>query len=149
MAYSQAQGDLIQWLDADDILAPDKIEQQIKRLTIDNSSMTLYSSAFGLFYYRYQRSKFYPDSLWRNYLQPLEWMIIKFRENLWMSLDIWPINRTLTDIVGRWNENLSMNDDGEYICHVVLACNKIVFVPESISYCRIGNLGSLSTLENP
>jgi len=146
-AYSHAQGDFIQWLDADDLLAPDKIEQQIKRLAIENSNMTLYSSAFGFFYYRYQKSKFKPNNLWQD-LPPLDWMIIKFRENLWMSLDAWLISRTLTDLAGRWNEKLSRDDDGEYICRVVLACNKIVFVPEAISYCRIGNLGSLSTRRN-
>lgn len=144
LALSQAQGDWIQWLDADDILAPDKIENQLKKANSNNSSKILYSSAYGLFYYRYKKSKFYPDNLWQDLL-PLEWMIIKFRDHLWMSMNAWLISRTLTDKTGKWNENLSLNDDGEYICRIVSACENIVFVKEAVSYCRIGNVNSLSS----
>ncbi len=143
-ALSYAQGDWIQWLDADDMLAPDKIEKQIKKAGADNSDKILYSSAFGLFYHRYKKSKFYPDNLWQD-LQPLEWMIIKFRDHLWMSMNAWLISRKLTDLTGQWNENLSLNDDGEYICRIISACDKIIFEKEALSYCRIGNVSSLSS----
>lgn len=31
-AFQESKGDFIQWLDADDVLAPDKIERQVRRL---------------------------------------------------------------------------------------------------------------------
>jgi glycosyltransferase involved in cell wall biosynthesis len=143
-ALSYAQGDLIQWLDADDLLAPDKIAQQIKIMkTNQDSSQHVYSSAFGQFYYRHQKANFLPDNLWQDHL-PIDWLLIKMRENLWMSMDAWLINRRLTEIAGPWDEKLSLDDDGDYICRIVLASHKVIFVSEAKSYCRVGNFGSLS-----
>jgi glycosyltransferase involved in cell wall biosynthesis len=143
-ALQNAHGDYIQWLDADDLLAPDKIEQQLIRIRTDQfSSKYLYSSAFGRFYFRHQKAIFIRDNLWQDLL-PLEWILTKLRENLWMSLDAWLISRELTEIAGPWNESLSLDDDGEYISRIVLASEKVVFVPSAKSYCRKGNLSSLS-----
>jgi glycosyltransferase involved in cell wall biosynthesis len=140
-----AQGDYIQWLDADDLLAPDKIEQQMK-MTYDpkNTWKTLYSSSFGRFYFRYQSAKFIKNSLWQDLL-PLDWMLIKFRESVYMSLDAWLVSRKLTEIAGPWDERLVRDNDGDYSCHLVLASDKVIFVPEAKSYYRAGNFGSLST----
>jgi glycosyltransferase involved in cell wall biosynthesis len=63
-ALSLAQGDYIQWLDADDLLAPDKISKQI----ICNEEngcdpLILSSSAWGKFISNPNRAKFKPDIL--------------------------------------------------------------------------------------
>jgi len=46
-AFSLSQGEYIQWLDADDLLAPDKIEKQIEVLDRGVSKRTLLSSGWG------------------------------------------------------------------------------------------------------
>jgi glycosyltransferase involved in cell wall biosynthesis len=43
-ALSLSQGDYIQWLDADDLLSPDKVAQQIETATHSGSRRTLFSS---------------------------------------------------------------------------------------------------------
>jgi len=45
-----SQGDYIQWLDADDILAPDKIERQLTTLQKSDSKRLLLPSAWACFY---------------------------------------------------------------------------------------------------
>src|SRR5689334_6006096 len=45
-AFSLCQGDYIQWLDADDLLAPDKIEKQMALLETLPSKRLLVSSAW-------------------------------------------------------------------------------------------------------
>src|SRR5215467_9558770 len=62
-ALSIGQGDYIQWLDADDILAPDKIEKQIELIRTLDSNRWLLSSSWGSFLYRTQRAKFVPTAL--------------------------------------------------------------------------------------
>ena len=141
-ALQQAQGDYIQWLDADDILAPLKIEKQMKAVHQIGKSMVLLSCSWGEFYYRYWKAKFKPDSLWKD-LDPVEWLITKFSEGCWMSNSAWLVSRPLTELAGPWDDRLSMDQDGEYFCRVVAMSEKVVFVPEAKEYIRVANPGSV------
>ena len=51
-AYQLSQGDYIQELDSDDLLAPDKIERQLVALREGDSKRLLLSSPWAYFYYR-------------------------------------------------------------------------------------------------
>ena len=51
-AFSLCHGDYIQWLDADDLLAPTKIERQLTSLRETDSERVLLSSPMARFYYR-------------------------------------------------------------------------------------------------
>ena len=59
-AYSICQGDYIQWLDADDLLEPDKIARQMDATDRDAGKRMLLSSAWGYFMYRVHRADFVP-----------------------------------------------------------------------------------------
>ncbi len=142
-ALSLAQGDFIQWLDADDFLAPDKIERQMMRGEFDSSTRILLSSVFCNFYFRWQGAVFPSNGLCRD-LSPLDFMLIKFRDNLWLSPSVWLVSRSLAESAGPWDEDLSLDDDGEYFGRVVLASERILHVPEARSYKRIGVPGNLS-----
>lgn len=139
-ALSLAQGDYIQWLDADDILAPDKIAYQMKQAEPRTSSRVLLSSSWGKFYYRPERSIFTPDSLWEN-LEPTEWLYRKMHENRWMAIESWLVSRRLTEMAGPWNEEMSLDDDGEYFARVLSHSSGIRYVPEARCFCRRGNIG--------
>src|SRR3989475_12805478 len=75
-ALSVCQGDYIQWLDADDLLAPDKIPRQMEAIERCQSKRTLFSSSWGYFFYRLKRAEFNPTPLWCD-LSPVEWLIRK------------------------------------------------------------------------
>jgi glycosyltransferase involved in cell wall biosynthesis len=143
-ALSFAQGDYIQWLDADDVLAPDKVAWQLRDAEDGKTSRVLRSSAWGRFYYRKSQAKFIPNSLWQD-LTPTEWIYGKLDENAWMAIESWLVSRKLTELGHPWDESLSMDDDGEYFCRIVGASEKILFVPEAKSFCRNGNLSSISS----
>lgn len=143
-ALTLAQGEHIQWLDADDLIAPDKITQQLKKNDIGQNTRILLSSAWGTFYFRHQKAKFIPNSLWQD-LTPLEWLVIRFIENIWMPNAAWLVSRRLTELAGPWDERLIRDNDGEYFCRVVSASEKVKFVPDSKFYYRVGNFGSVST----
>jgi glycosyltransferase involved in cell wall biosynthesis len=138
-----AQGDYIQWLDADDLLAPDKISTQLEKSKMNRDERVLLSSAYGTFFYRKEKAIFDPHALWQNLL-PIDWLMIKFTENVWMNPAVWLISRQLIELAGPWDERLSLDDDGEYFCRVVSKSKEIRFVREAGSYYRQGNLGSLS-----
>jgi len=142
-ALSLSQGDYIQWLDADDLLAPDKISKQMVALEEDKSKRTLYSSAWGQFMYRHHRANFMPTALWCD-LPPNEWLLRKMGQNLHMQTATWLVSRDLAEAAGPWNTQMLGDDDGEYFCRVLLASNGVRFVPESKVYYRATGASSLS-----
>ena len=134
-ALSLAQGDYIQWLDADDLLAPDKVSIQLEGSEPGQSSRVLLSGAWGNFYHRPENSNFVPDRLWED-LEPVEWLYRKVAENLWMAPIAWLVSRKLTEMAGPWNESLSLDDDGEYFCRVLSSSTGTRFFRESRCFKR-------------
>jgi glycosyltransferase involved in cell wall biosynthesis len=145
-ALSVSRGDYIQWLDADDLLAPDKIARQVDALSRCRSRRTLLSSAWGSFLYRRHRAAFTPTALWCD-LTPVEWLLRKMEQNLYMQTATWLVSRELTEAAGLWNTSLLGDDDGEYFCRVLLGSDGICFVPEARVYYRISGAASLSQIE--
>jgi glycosyltransferase involved in cell wall biosynthesis len=143
LAFSLCKGDYIQWLDADDLLSPDKITRQMEVLEQLGDKRVVVSSAWGRFLYRYHRADFAPTALWCD-LTPTEWLLRKIGQNLFMQTATWLVSRELTEAVGPWDTRLLGDDDGEYFCRILLACSGERFVPESKVYFRALGYGSLS-----
>jgi glycosyltransferase involved in cell wall biosynthesis len=142
-AFSLSRGEYVQWLDADDILAADKIQQQMEARNGSVSKKTLLSSGWGRFLYRYHRAKFVPTVLWCD-LSPADWLLRKMGQNLHMQTATWLVSRELTEAAGPWNTTLLGDDDGEYFCRVLLKSDGIRFVPGAKVYYRASGMNSLS-----
>ena len=143
-AFSHAKGEYIQYIDADDLLHPDKIRLQIEK-TAEIQKNTLF---FGKCEY------FYNDKLNilkrdLNIYHHNDFYAYEFLNMMWLNAEALPplsylVHRSLIETAGGWNEELSNNDDGELFTRVILASEHIVFVPESISYYRMDTPNSLS-----
>ena len=142
-AFSLSHGDYIQWLDADDLLSPDKIATQVNWLSTHGGKRTLVSCAWGKFLYRYYRAKFVPTALWCD-LSPVEWLLRKMGQNIYMQTGSWLVSRELTEAVGPWDTRLSVDDDGEYFSRAIMASDGVQFVPEGKVYYRGPGFRSLS-----
>jgi glycosyltransferase involved in cell wall biosynthesis len=142
-ALRLSQGDYIQWLDADDLLAPDKIERQLGALREGDDTRTLLSAPWAYFSYRTEHARFVPSSLWQD-LSPIEWLIRKMGENLHMQTATWLTSRELADAAGPWDTRLLSDDDGEYFCRVLLASKGTRFVPQGRLYYRLTPSSRLS-----
>jgi len=134
-ALRLAQGDYIQWLDADDLLAPDKIERQLSALRESDSRRVLLSSPWAPFNYRITRARFVPTSLWQD-LSPVEWLLRKMGHNLHMQTATWLTSRELVAEAGPWDTRLLSDDDGEYFCRVLLASKGTRFAPTAKVFYR-------------
>jgi glycosyltransferase involved in cell wall biosynthesis len=144
-ALSISQGDYIQWLDADDLLSPDKISKQMEATEKYGNPRLLLSSEWGSFVYRTDKAKFSPTSLWCD-LSPVEWLIRKLAENLHMQTATWLTSRELTQAAGAWDTRLFVDDDGEYFCRVLLASDGVRFVPGAKVLYRITPSTRLSNI---
>lgn len=143
VALAQAQGDYFQWLDHDDLLAHNKISEQVRHLESIESDRVLLSGAFGTFYFRPEKSRIVPGPLWRD-LNPTDYFYAKFEKDTWLHTTCWLVSRKLTELAGRWWELRTSDDDGEYFCRVVASSERIHFVSTARSYWRIGNYASFS-----
>lgn len=146
-AYHASSGDYIQELDADDILAPDKIQRQLEALRPGDSRRTLLSSQWAPFYYRTRHAQFVNNALCRD-LSPVEWILLKLSENLHMQNATWLVSRELTDAAGLWDTSLHYDQDGEYFSRVVAASDGIRFVAGTGVYYRATGAGSISCIGN-
>jgi len=142
-AYRVSQGDYIQELDSDDILAPDKIELQLSALRKGDSKRTLLSGPWAQFYYRTRRAQFVPNSLW-NDCSPVEWLLKKMEENLHMQNATWLVSRELAEAAGPWDESLHYDQDGEYFCRVLMASEGTRFVAGAKIFYRMSGSGRIS-----
>jgi PST family polysaccharide transporter len=142
-ALSLSRGDYIQWLDADDLLAPDKISKQMEMVEQGTGDRTLLSCPWGQFLHRHYHGKFVPSALWCD-LSPSEFLIRKMGQNVFMQTSTWLVSRKLTEAAGPWATSLSVDDDAEYFSRVLLASDGIRFVPDAKVYYRYSGVRGLN-----
>jgi glycosyltransferase involved in cell wall biosynthesis len=145
-AYARSNGDYIQWLDADDVLHPEKIERQVDEIRRGVGSRTLLSGAWAYFRYRTNQARFTPTPLWED-LSPTEWLVRKMGLNLHMQTDNWLVSRELSEAAGPWDVNLWRDNDGEYFCRVLLASDGVRFVRSACSYYRAASYRTVSRID--
>jgi len=142
-AFALSKGDYIQWLDSDDLLAPDKIARQMEATEHGLSKRTVLSSPWGRFFYRSSKARFSPSSLWCD-LSPVEWLLRKFEQAVYMPPASWLVSRELTETAGPWDTRLSFDDDGEYFVRVIAGSDGVRFIPDARTYYRVSGSGSMS-----
>lgn len=136
-----ARGEFIQFLDADDLLAPEKIERQLA--VVGATPEFVAAGPWGRFHASAAEAVFQPEENWRD-SEPVEWLTLNFAGRGMMQPGAWLTARALLDRAGPWDERLTLNDDGEYFCRVLLASRGIKFCPDARTFYRSNLSGSLS-----
>jgi glycosyltransferase involved in cell wall biosynthesis len=142
-AYSLSRGEYIQWLDADDLLAPEKIARQMQAALDSGNRRMLISGEWATFMHRPAHAKFIPTGLWSD-LSKAEWLMRKLEQNAYMQTASWLMSRELCEAAGPWDTRLLGDDDGEYFCRVLLASEAVRFCDGAKVYYRQAGSGSLS-----
>jgi len=145
-ALGLATGDYIQFLDADDLLDPGKISNQLALLAAASPGKVA-SCAWARFSTSPSEEVFRPEPTWRD-LSGFDFLELHYQGGWMMPPIAWLCPRALLTAVGPWREDLSLNDDGEYFCRVLLRSTGIIFCPRALAYYRSGVAGSLSQQNN-
>jgi glycosyltransferase involved in cell wall biosynthesis len=143
-AFHESQGAYVQYLDADDLLDPAKIEVQMRRLATEEPAF-LAAGAWARFHADPSTARFVPEPVWVD-LQPVEWLVSSWMGGGMMHPAAWLVPRGVVERAGPWNEALTLNDDGEFFCRTLLASRGVKFCHEARTYYRSGLHGSLSSI---
>jgi glycosyltransferase involved in cell wall biosynthesis len=136
-AMRLVKGDLIQFLDADDILSNDKIERQVTAL-VSSPPGTIASCPWAHFTSDTKAAVIDQEPVW-SVTDPTQWLIESLSGAGMMQTASWLIPREIAEVVGPWNESLTLHDDGEYFTRILLASRRNAFVPEAIVFYRGAN----------
>ena len=147
-ALRYAQGDYIQYLDADDLMEADKIELQMERLATV-SSRTVAAAPWARFYKEIGDGPHPPIPKVWPHENPIDWLIAERSGNGMMPPLGWLTPRELVEEAGPWDESLLRNQDGEYFTRVLQHADQIVFCPEACVYYRSGLPNSVSGRRSP
>ena len=139
---SQAQGNLIQFLDADDVLEENKLKQQIEHY-LKYGDDYIYSSKMGSIVKDVYAEESGYDCFYRD-LSPKDY----FNEQLnqfgkYFTTGTWLIPQKLILSTTGWDEHLLRNQDGEYLVRLVLNSKGIKYCPQSLFYYRRDVQGSV------
>jgi glycosyltransferase involved in cell wall biosynthesis len=149
IGFANSKGEFIQYLDADDLMIPNKIELQIERLLAVSDPFSCVSSG------TWQRFSGTPQNLvggpgpgpQAEYdMSPLEWLLLR-PYNL-MTVHAWLTPRKLIEEAGLWNEAMTLDDDGEFFIRVVAKSHRVLACPRALTFYRTdAGVASLSQFD--
>jgi glycosyltransferase involved in cell wall biosynthesis len=139
--FELSKGDYIQYLDADDILSPNKIKEQLTLIV--NNPNTIASCGWTRFTSSYENLEVKPQYINQSYREAYQWLIDSWTRNEMGQTSIWLTPRVIIEKAGNWNEQLSINQDGEFFCRVILNASAIIYEHTSTVYYRV-NLNSIT-----
>ena len=142
----EAKGEFIQFLDADDLLGPEKIEQQMALL---NGSLTQLAIGHTVHFDDGESPDEsgidFENGAWysKENNDTVDFLIKLYagKEVLpgyggMIAVHSWLTPRKLIENAGPWDERLSLDDDGEFFCRVALAADGIRHSPRAVNYYR-------------
>lgn len=152
----EARGEYIQFLDADDLLSSDKIESQLNLL---RKKETAIANCAGVYFFDGDDPySIQPGREWysEGSTDNVQFLIRLYGGGLigpiyggMIAVHAWLCPKAVIDKAGKWNEQLTIDDDGEFFCRVVLAAGEIVYSDEAVCYYRkYTKSKSLSSVNN-
>jgi glycosyltransferase involved in cell wall biosynthesis len=142
LAFRESQGEFIQYLDADDLLAQDKIELQMRRL-LSAPAESVSACAWARFYDSPADARFVREPVWAD-MDAIGWLVTAWTGGWMMASHAWLTPRSVIERAGGWDEMPSPNDDGEFFARVLLNSAGVVFCEEARVFYRSGMQGSTS-----
>lgn len=124
----------VQFLDADDILSPSKIELQVKALQSAGEDSI---ASCGWAHFTASPADALPETqpVWR-VADPVDWLVQSLLGGGMMQTAGWLVPRNIIDKAGEWNTNLTLHDDGDFFARVLTHASRNIFVDGATVYYR-------------
>ncbi len=142
-----AKGSYIQFLDSDDLLESNKFESQLDVLT-GKDKLSMATCKWGRLDKENSNPKKYSSlPIYRNYSNPSKLLKAFGNRYTFFPVHCYLTSVSLIKLAGNWNEDLTVNDDGEFFSRVILNSNSIFFTGKTYAIYRSGSGNRLSQLE--
>jgi glycosyltransferase involved in cell wall biosynthesis len=134
--FENSQGKYIQWLDSDDLLAPSKIEVQVKQLLANESLEVVFCGWISFKKYNENVGQGFEVDSFRNLSSPRELFDILGEQSTFLPPHSYLCKREIVQKTGCWNEYLSINQDGEFFSRLLLNASFIAYSDTRVFYRR-------------
>ncbi|MBC19021.1 MAG: hypothetical protein CMJ74_02020 [Planctomycetaceae bacterium] len=148
--FQKSSGDYIQFLDADDLIAKNKLELQVRQIESSlNPGQTVSFSALLQF-----QNGSSPDSgeRWhddfKSFDEPMRLLCKLLLSDQYIQTGQWLIPRGLAKQTGPWDESLAADQDGEFFARVLQKSTTVISCPEAVAYYRKAVAGQISARKN-
>lgn len=130
-----AKGDFIQFLDSDDLISSNKFEEQVNAL-VNNDSNAIATCKWD--YFTTSNNVLSAKLSRPTYIttDPLTLLNIFGNHSTYLPQHVYLVRKKVIDNAGYWNEQLTVNQDGEFYTRLLSHCSKVVFVPTAEVYYR-------------
>lgn len=143
LAFEKSAGEYIQCLDADDLIAGNKIEEQLLQLT-DKGLGSIAFCPFTRIKSEFEHNIFYKECAKQEYLNPIDlWLDVTWGKVTTLTHS-WLVPRELIVRAGKWDERLVKHIDADFFIRVMLESHKIVYTETTGVFYRMSGLSSVS-----
>ena len=146
-AFRYSSGDYIQYLDADDLIARNKLELQVHQISAcRNPDQTISFSSLVQF-----QDGSPPESgkRWHEkdvaFDKPLQLLCKILSSDQFIGIHQWLLSRRLAQQTGPWDESLVADQDGEYFARILQQAHTVLSCPEAVVYYRKAVAGQISS----
>lgn len=141
-AFEKSTGEYIMYIDADDVMSPNKIESQISLLAGKKNSIA--TCPWGRFTKNIQECHLEPKHCAKSYEAGRDLLYDMWTHGEMFSVSSYLVPRNLIIESGPWLETLKKNQDGEFFARLLMRTGKVAFCEDAAVYYRTGNYDSVS-----
>jgi glycosyltransferase involved in cell wall biosynthesis len=147
VAFRASQGEYVVHLDADDLISPNKVETQLRRL-LDAEPGCVAFHPWARFHDHPENARLVPEPFWRD-IKPLDFHIEMWERHSMVQGACYLIPRGLIETAPPWDERLSLANDFPYFPRVLLLAPLLLFCPDAVLCYRSGLSTALSGQKSP
>ena len=138
IGIEESTGEYFQFLDSDDLLEKNKFEIQIKELSLASEN-AIATCKWGSVSLKIKNAKLYHGlPTYFCFTQPID-LITTFGKRLtFFPCHVFLVPKEVIKKSGGWDEELIINDDGEFFSRIILASTEVIFCEKTYVLYRIG-----------
>ncbi len=143
--FELSKGEFVNWIDSDDIFSENKIENQINTL---KSDIDIVTCKWGRFLNHNEKINIKELKIYKDYEFALDLLEDYGNYNTFYPSHVFLVSRNVISRSGLWNENLLINQDGEFFCRVFISSRKIAHSNDSYVLYRMAGTDNTSSIKN-